>query len=597
MKSRTGHLLLLGALLVAPVLLYAPLLDNGLIDDDAQYLWGARLHRLADLPKLLTMDIVKVWREHHYTYDAYAGGGDYRPVGYLYFALLHPFFGFHTLPYRVLNMVFFSLGTLLVLRLIWRLTEDRALAWLTAGLFAVEYVRIEYAFLLAFQGGLVLILYLESILAYLTARTSADSARRRRVYALSLLAALGAYFDHELAISLPLVLLWLEWFGGVLRRQWPFRPLWILPHGLLAGFYVAMRALVESRYYPEVGMLWLNLADPRDLLYATIHMVSRLIMLFVYNFDSLRWQAKVRLFGDIPGQTVLAAKPLLALGLAGVLVGVGIGTVWVLTRPRLRRYLTQEARGQWVLLACGWSVLALAPTAFYNGLPVRHLMIAAVGSDLLKATVIVAASAWLARWWGVASHWLAAGLLAPLVLYSVTASRFQVRAWDEEDHVNTTLIADAVRLVREAAVDDRPMVVYYLNGALGNTSAVAIQDLVQAVLGRDTIRVVVPYALPLRQALDGQFRFLPQVTINADEIVVVNQPEHPYRLGLVYYDMSAVRTGLEVQNGTLYTLEILEADKVNRNPLRLVVRYARPPGTRLLFLKFDHGRLVRQDAD
>ena len=193
--------------------------------------------------------------------------------------------------------------------------------------------------------------------------------------------------------------------------------------------------------------------------------------------------------------------------------------------------------------------------------------------------------------WGLVSL-----LCTLLVLYSVSLIVPEVQALEQGDRVNKTLIADAIRLVREAAVDDRPLVVYYLNGVSGNLLFLGLQEVVQAALGREDIRVVMPYALPLRQALDEQFEFLPQVTISHEEIRVVNAARPPQVLAAVYYDSSAIRTGLRIRNGSLYTLEVVEADEVRHNLLRFVIRYARPAGTRVVFLLFERGRLVRHDV-
>ena len=111
-------------LILLPVVLYAPLLDNEWVDDDILYPWEAQIHRPADFPRLFTMDISKVWRMHHYAYDAYAGGSDYRPVGYLHFSILRPLFGLSAPAYRAASFFIYSLGTLLVLLLIYRLTES-----------------------------------------------------------------------------------------------------------------------------------------------------------------------------------------------------------------------------------------------------------------------------------------------------------------------------------------------------------------------------------------------------------------------------------------------------------------------------------------
>lgn len=589
-----------------PVATYAPLLDNGWADDDVHYAWETQVHRPSDLTRLVTIDVTKEWWKRHYPLDtsyAYTGGGDYRPVGYLYFAFLRPFFGLSAPAYRVANLLIYSLATFLVLVFVYRLTGHAILAWLTAGLVAVDPSRFEYVAILGFQGGLSLVLYLAAVLAYHTARTTPEAVSRRGAYGLSLLAALAASFDYELAISLPAALLLIEWVGGVCRRQWAFRPWAVVPHGLIAFFYLLMRTVVEGRLYTDEGwrfhvMVQMKSTHPLDLLNTSIHVVSRFLMLFIPNLHILRHRMKVWWFGDLPGQTIFAAHPLMTLAVAGFLLAATAGAVWGLTRPRLWQFLRHDERGSWVMLAVGWSVLTLAPAVLYRSFTWRHLLIAIVGANLLKAMGVCAVAEWCARRWTWDRRWLVSLCVVPLVLYNVSVIVPEVRWHDQVGRMNETLLHDAIREVGEAAMARRPVVAYYLNGGWGGENlAIALQELVQTALGRDDIRIVVPYGIWMRSSAAEDFRFVPQVTVGPKEVLVVNNAEHPERLALLTYDVTAMKAGWRIQPNDLYTLEVLEMDEVRHLPMRFVIRYARPPGTRILFLKFDHGRLIRQEVD
>ncbi len=592
--ARPADWLLAAGIILVPVLLHLVLLQaqvDYVSDDEMAYLWGTRVHRFADLSRLVTSDIYKVWQQSHYTYDAYAAVSDYRPVSYLFMAALHPLFDLRPLGYRVINLLVYSLGTLLVLLVLYRLTQDALLTWLAAGLFAVDASRMAHAWMMVYQGGLYVVLYLASVLGYLAARTVQETPRRRQAYGLSLLAALGACFTHELACSLPFVLLWIEWFGGVVRRRWPFRPLWVLPHGLLALFYVGMRTMVESGFPPDVTRL--RFTNPHDLLYATIHMTSRIMMLFIPGFAVLRRNAKEWAFGDAPGQATLSAHPLLEALAAGLLVAAGVGLLWLLTRPRVQRSFWEDTRGQWALCGGGWCLLALGPTAIVNGAMLHHLPLAAIGANLLKALVLVATGDWIGRQWGWDRRWLAAGLAVPVILYSVNSTAQASRAGERDVSIRRGLVADAIRHVREAAVEGPPLLVYYFDGAGGASIGIGLQEHVQVALGREDIRVVMPYTIT---ALRDDARLDPAVMICPDRILVVNTGD-PLQLiiGLAHYDPAVVRPGLRVRNGDLYTVEVVEADDVRHSLQRFVIYYTRPAGMRLLFLRLAGNRLIRQD--
>jgi len=159
-------------------------------------------------------------------------GQQYHPLMWLSLALDYQLWGLNPRGYHATNilihaanavLVYFLAGQLLVLAMAREVRGRGAAGQLRLGavvaalFFAVHPLRAESAAWVTERRGLLCaFFYLGSILAYVQSRTTATGTRRVSLYVVALVLALCALLSKPMAVSLPLVLLVLDFYP--LRR-------------------------------------------------------------------------------------------------------------------------------------------------------------------------------------------------------------------------------------------------------------------------------------------------------------------------------------------------------------------------------------------
>jgi tetratricopeptide (TPR) repeat protein len=238
------------ALLVAVTLAaYLPVLDNGFIWDDDDY--------VVENPTLRSAEGLRsIWLD-------YGATPQYYPMVHTTFWLEYQLWQLDPVGYHVVNVLLHALGAVLLWRVLLLLGLPGA--WLAAAIFAVHPVHVEsVAWITERKNVLSGVFYLVALWAYLgsvgfTVR-SADAVRapaeRRtaRLYALSLLCFAGALMSKTVTGSLPAVILLLLWWQRG-RVGWAeLRPL--LPFFLLAIGFGLLTVQLETQHVGAVGREW-----------------------------------------------------------------------------------------------------------------------------------------------------------------------------------------------------------------------------------------------------------------------------------------------------------------------------------------------------
>lgn len=156
-------------------------------------------------------------------------GIHYRPLAqYGYFWLADWLFGYQPLPFHVANLLLHLGNVVLVARLLRRFTRERLAAGLATLFFAVHSALFLVIAWTALAGEAIPLLFILLALdCYARYIASERAAMPRRAYgwlALTVVATIAAMLSKQVAIVLPVVLL----FYGVLFGAWGRRPLAIV---------------------------------------------------------------------------------------------------------------------------------------------------------------------------------------------------------------------------------------------------------------------------------------------------------------------------------------------------------------------------------
>ena len=289
-EARKGRGLVLLALTV-----YLPAFSGGFVWDD----WI-----LVTEPLIRRVDgIVSIWfapweisHEDHYW-----------PLVYTSFWIEHKLWGLHPAGYHAVNIVLHALNSVLVWRLLFRLSVPGA--WLVGAVFAAHPVHVEsVAWIIERKDLLSAAFYLAAVHVWLGFTKTPGSAR----YLLSLSLFLGALLSKSIAVTLPAALLLLDWWRDG-RVTWShvvrLAPFFTLALGITLADLVF--------YHGRVGH-----AFDYSLDYSLVERVliaARALWIYVYQ---LGWPAHLPVFysrwevhsGDILGWFALAA--LVTLGVA-----------------------------------------------------------------------------------------------------------------------------------------------------------------------------------------------------------------------------------------------------------------------------------------
>ncbi len=192
--------LLAGILLIA-IFTFLPCLDNLFTNwDDPEYVLGnSLLHNLSfeNIKAIFTMHLT----------------GKYHPLTILSFAVEYHFFGLLPFLYHLDNLFLHLFNIILVFLFVRKLFQDQNLALLTALLFGIHPLHVEpVAWVVGRKDVLFTACYLGSLLSYLSGFGGSNGRPRAgyEFYWLSLLLFLAAMLSKAMAVSLPVILLLID---------------------------------------------------------------------------------------------------------------------------------------------------------------------------------------------------------------------------------------------------------------------------------------------------------------------------------------------------------------------------------------------------
>ncbi len=210
--------LAISLIIVATSVVYMPALQNGFAWDDENYIATNRM-----VQKLSPLNIKKMFTTFFF--------GNYHPLTLLSFALEYRFFGLNPPAYHATNIIIHLMNCVLVFLLIYMLSKNAAISCIVALLFGIHPLHVESV---AWISGRKDVLYTLFFFASLIAYTNFLKEQKRVYYYLSLLLFLFSLLSKSMAVSLPLVLLLIDYLSGkkiswgMLKDKAPFFALSLL---------------------------------------------------------------------------------------------------------------------------------------------------------------------------------------------------------------------------------------------------------------------------------------------------------------------------------------------------------------------------------
>jgi len=243
-NDKYKNLIIASILAVLIFVAYLPVLDNGFTtwDDDSH------LYQNETVRSLTPSNIKRIFTSS--VYDSYC------PLTVLSFAVEYHFVKLDPFYYHFNNVALHMLVTLLAAFLFLRLKFSVFVAFFAALIFGVHPMHVEsVAWVTERKDVLYSLFYLLSILGYLN---YADG-KGKRFFVLSVLAGICAMLSKAMALSLPLVLIVIDWYRS---RKWdPSSLLNKIPYALfvipIAWITFSQNMRVPGRNVFEGSLVWI----------------------------------------------------------------------------------------------------------------------------------------------------------------------------------------------------------------------------------------------------------------------------------------------------------------------------------------------------
>ncbi|HOE16339.1 MAG TPA: tetratricopeptide repeat protein [Syntrophorhabdaceae bacterium] len=217
--KRTHRILLAIALIVlATSVVYMPALQNGFVWDDENYIVTNKT-----VQAISPSNIKKIFTTFFF--------GNYHPITLFSYALEYHFFGLNPSAYHATNIIIHLINCALVFLLIYMLSNSVVVSCIVALLFGIHPLHVESV---AWISGRKDVLYTLFFFASLISYANFLKEQKRACYYLSLLLFLFSLFSKSMAVSLPLVLLLIDYLSGkkiswgMLKDKVPFFALSLL---------------------------------------------------------------------------------------------------------------------------------------------------------------------------------------------------------------------------------------------------------------------------------------------------------------------------------------------------------------------------------
>jgi tetratricopeptide (TPR) repeat protein len=403
-SQRRWQFLLAAALVAVTLLAYLPVMRNGFIWDDDQYVTGNSLLRRSN-------GLRRIWLEPR-------SAPQYYPLVFTSFRIEYALWGRAPAGYHVVNILLHAANALLLWRILAFLGVPAG--WLAALIFAVHPVNLEtVAWVTERKNLLSGFFYLASLRAALRFYLGGDceGARRWAAYGGALLLFVCALLSKTVTCTLPVVIgLILWWKRG--RISWR-AVLTLLPFLAIGAALALNTAWLEKTRVGAAGPEW-NLSFMQRILIA-----GRVPWFYL---SKLVWPHPLIFF--YPRWTVDSAAAWQYLFPIATLSA--LAALWLLRR--------RIGRGP--LAAAGFFAVTLAPAlGFVNYFPMRFSFVADHFQYLASIGPIALAVAAIARWCARYVRWAAAGCACAAVAAFAVIVWCQSPAYKDAE----TLMRDTVR--------------------------------------------------------------------------------------------------------------------------------------------------------
>lgn len=220
MKVQRVHkiILAISLLVVVTSVVYMPSLKNGFVWDDEDYIVTNKMVQELSLPNMK-----KIFTTFFF--------GNYHPFTLLSYALEYRFFGPDPPAYHATNLIIHLMNCVLVFLLIYMLSDSIIVSCFVGLLFAIHPLHVESV---TWISGRKDVLYALFFLASMISYVSFLKEQKRLYYCLSLLLFVLSLLSKSMAVTLPLVLILLDYFSGrkislgLLKNKIPFLSLSLL---------------------------------------------------------------------------------------------------------------------------------------------------------------------------------------------------------------------------------------------------------------------------------------------------------------------------------------------------------------------------------
>lgn len=192
--------ILLVLILIATIFSYSNILGN-----DFQLIWG-------DNTFLLNKKIMEFSFNNILGYFGSYIDGTYQPLSSIFFSINYQLFGLNAEAYHIENLLFHLVNIILVFILMQKVTGRLEIAVIVALFFGIHPMHVEsVAWITGFRDLLFSLFFLSSLIVY--TKYIAGEYKRKHYY-LSLILFLLSLFSKSMAVTLPIVLLLIDYFRG-----------------------------------------------------------------------------------------------------------------------------------------------------------------------------------------------------------------------------------------------------------------------------------------------------------------------------------------------------------------------------------------------
>ena len=280
--------------------------------------------------------------------------GIYSPLKTVFHAINYSLFGLEPFGYHVVSLLIHFAGIFFVYKLSLYLSKDNFVAFISGLFFGVHPVGVESITYMTASVDMMGIVFLFASIYYYVLSKDENGQRflKSKKYYIALLLSGFAVFTHELAISLPVLLLWYEICFGDKKIDPGQKVLGLLPFFLIVAFYVFSKysvlneitrgAYVFDSFYLTLLIVLKAVAEYVFICFLPIvlthnHKISEGISSFAFNdFDKV----------SVLSQSIFDIQVIISLVVLGFVL-------WIAVRSWRKNRL--------VTFCLGWFFISLLP--------------------------------------------------------------------------------------------------------------------------------------------------------------------------------------------------------------------------------------------